>query len=981
MSKRLRHRHGTMAAVSFIIALLLVMPLSFPYSLDAAYAQTAEGRVVVELQGQSSAISHAGRSIKGTDNLNKQLYKFQRERYGTDFHYALSGLSRSSYNIEFSFFEPVYGPGQRVFSVYANGSPTPLTGLSNLDIASKVGLNTAYQVTVQGVPAPGGTLDLRFKASKKEATICNIRLIAAGKTAAEINVLETRHWSAKPLRFVNGEGQDLHEVILGRFGSRFMVNPAPQLLAWRQSPLGTWTDDLSELVMAFRDAQGDIRCLPFTDRYPVFSAIDQNLTLTGVSYTCQDPGLPFRATVTLRAPFYPGDAKLSGAPFFYLDVEVSNPSGSAVPAEFMLVRPHKDANTGADAPVQLTGAFNSGYKFKTNYTYSDESRVLPPPAGTSAGYYTFWEGIAWNDASGITPHYADISDAGWIWNSPPGYPPPYSHQVYTFMPKGYSGVEWSVNLPSAGKARRTFVLAGHTPSAVLNVRGDNSYRFLYNRPAGPNLTSVDAVVDYALGERASILEKSDFFDGILSEQYISSLSQAGRELAAVALQNFICNAWWCYNSGGQEWFSVWEGEPYMYHSSVDVEYTNAWFYLSFWPELLKKLLEEWTVFEKESQQGKYVSHDMGVEHWITGMAYPHDMPVEENADYILLLYSHWKTTGDTAFMRGLYPKAKDYARFIFNCDSDGDGLPDLNVSNTIDQGSEAVQHARNQTYLGVKALGAYRAASEMALAQEAPDADFSSACEARVRLINLTLENKLWLGDHFAVCDDPAVPQAEREAYSLYASNGLLYLLAAGLDPGLTQANLERFRLDLANAAARTQRRYGHVHTSLNNENQWVSQNLWRDALGYWLGVEGWPQGQQERLSRYWDLQRYFAVKKNGGFWDVCAYNPGREERFGSMRGAFLPDHALDQSLGYYSRGAALLALPAAMARLRLDRVSGYLVYDPAHAPGRVPVFSCADWGAEDPEKRIPVLLFDAAGGLAEAVNPQLLPGRLLASP
>ncbi|NPV59892.1 MAG: DUF4965 domain-containing protein [Actinobacteria bacterium] len=228
----------------------------------------------------------------------------------------------------------------------------------------------------------------------------------------------------------------------------------------------------------------------------------------------------------------------------------------------------------------------------------------------------------------------------------------------------------------------------------------------------------------------------------------------------------------------------------MFHSTIDVEYNDSWFYLSFWPDLLKKLLEAWPLFQKSNAQGRYLSHDMGSVASVNGMAYPHDMPVEENADYILLLYSHWKTTGDTAFMRGLFPKAKDYARFIFNCDTDGDGLPDLNVSNTIDQGSVAVQHARNQTYLGVKALGAYRAASEMALAQATPDEGFSSDCEARVRLINLTLENRLWLGDHFAVCDDPSVPQAEREAYSIYPSNGLLYLLAAGLDPGLTRPGL-----------------------------------------------------------------------------------------------------------------------------------------------------------------------------------------------
>jgi uncharacterized protein (DUF608 family) len=298
---------------------------------------------------------------------------------------------------------------------------------------------------------------------------------------------------------------------------------------------------------------------------------------------------------------------------------------------------------------------------------------------------------------------------------------------------------------------------------------------------------VDAVVDYALGpERTTIEAKTRFFDGLLSDGYLSPLPQSGRDLAAITLQNFICNAWWVYDNFGQEWFSVWEGEPYMYHSSVDVEYTNAFFYLSFWPDLLETLLQEWVTFEKELEQGKCVSHDMGVEHWVNGMAYPHDMPVEENADYILLLYTMWKNSGDTAFMQRAFAHVLDYTRFIFACDTDGDGLPDINVDNTIDQGSHAVQHARNQTYLGVKALGAYRAASEMARAQVSPDMDFIAACEERVGLINRTLEEKLWLGDHFAVNSDASVSQREREAYSIYASNGLLYLLSAGLDPALT---------------------------------------------------------------------------------------------------------------------------------------------------------------------------------------------------
>jgi hypothetical protein len=1002
--KRGRHtgRAGsiTLRKAGWRFSPLLVVAIAALLLLASGESACAEdGRTVVELQGRSSAISIADRPVTGTDSATKQAYKYKQERYGNDFHYALSGLTQATYDIEFSMVESYYSaPGQRVYDIKANDMPLP--GLVNLDILTRVPKYQAYQVTITNVPAPGGILDLRFLASKAEATISNIRLTTGGQTVLEINVMETRNWSAFPLRFINGAGQDLHETILARLGSRFMINPVPQLLAWRQSPLGTWTADLSELVLAFKDAGGDIRCLPFTDRYPVFSTVDQQLTMTGVSYECQDPALPFKATVTLKAPFYPQDTKLSTAPFFYVDIRVTNLGGTPVNGQFMLARAHKDDNTGAAAPQPLGGA-SSGYKFNTKYTYGDESYILPNP--NNSGYVSFSEAAAVDNTTNVNLHYADITSTGWMWGSPSGYPLPYRHKVYTFRPRGYSGMDWSFSLAGGASDSRTLVLASHTTDVVLNVRGDFSNRFLYSQASGPNLASVDQVVDYSLGaDRANIEAKSQFFDGVLSDTYVSPLAQDGRDLMAYSLQTFLCNTWWVYNSLNSEWFSVWEGTPCMFHSTVDVEYNDAWFYLSFWPDLLEKTLTEWPLFEKWVGLGRYLSHDMGIVDSVTGMAYPHDMPVEENADYILLMYNHWKSTGDTAFMKSQFGHVRDYASFIFNCDTDGDGLPDINVANTIDQGSPAVQNSKNQTYLGVKAMAAYRAAREMAQAQDSPDSAFISNCDARVRLINLTLEDKLWQGDHFVVCTDGNVPAVDRNAYSLYASNGLLYLLASGLDCGLSASNLERFKQDLVNASITTSRRYGFVHTSVDNENEWVSQNIWRDAAGYWLGIDNWAQGQSARLASYWNLQRYYATKKNGGFWDVCAYSDfyflGTSEAHGlgfidqdaastylsqaeleagGMRGAYSLDSAYQQSLGYYPRGATVFCLINAMGRLRLDQPSGYLIYDGAHPSGRVPVLACANWGAANPAQRIPVLVFDASGGLQQVINGSLLPGNL----
>lgn len=971
----------TPALVSLLVLAVLVASFFLVRFLVMRSPQTDSGAetgpllssygATIELQGNSWPVD-LGSPAAGVLEAGYDEYEFVKVREGEEFHYLIDGLEHEVYDLELSFREYLHdAPGQRVFGVSAGG--IPLEGLSDLDIFSKAGHDVACRLHCAAVKAPGGRLDLCFKADRGLAMVSHIRLLRDGAAEMEIDVGESRRWTYLPLRFCPDEKKEVHEVILGRLGSRFMINPLPQLLAWRQSPLGTWTDDFSELILAFRDEEGDIRCLPFSDRYPLFETIRQELSVTGVAYRCSDPSLPFEVELSFEAPFYPGDVKLSSAPFFYLDIEISSTDGGPVRGEMLLARPHKDDNTGEDAPRGLGGE-HQGYVYSSRYTYGDESHVIDD---CNSGYWEFEEALAVDETDGITWHYSDIRSNSWIWDSPEGYPPPYPHKVYTFVPRGYSGFERKFE-PEAGRLDNlTIVLACHGGGGVLEVLGDDDYRFQYGNPSGPGLASVEDVVDYALGsERAAIEERTACFDGIFSEPYLSTLSDEGRDLTAVALQSFLANTWWCYSGSdpSREWFSVWEGDTYMYHSSVDVEYTNAWFYLYFWPDLLKRLLLEWPLFEKEGPQGRYLSHDMGIEHRVNGMAYPHDMTVEENADYILLLHAYWKHTGDTGLMRELCGKARDYTRCLLECDTDGDGLPDTGTSNTIDQGSPAVQNSRNQTYLGVKVLAACRAAREMEEAQERPEPQFIAECDERVKLINRSLEGSLWLGDHFCICDDPSVPDADREAYSIYAPSGLLYLLSSGIDVGLTPSNLERLRGDMSASAAATSRRYGCVHTSANNENQWVSQNLWRDAIGYWLEVEGWPEGQHGRTAAYWDLERYFATFKSGSFWDVCAYNPGREERHGIFRGAFLPDHALDQSLGYYSRGVAVLALVGSSARLRLDRVEDRLLFHPAHFPCRVPVLQCADWGAEDPCERVPVLVFDGSGMLEETVNGGLLP-------
>ncbi len=1032
---------STFAAVAVLAAVLLLA--------TGALAQGA-GQPVVELRYEGSPTPgdvtyqslFPNQRISGTDSSTRQAYKFQRQREGKDFSYAIGNLSPNTYySLELSFVEHDWSAaGKRVFNVYIDTWKC----LSNLDVYKQVGKNTVYQRVYPSMNSGAdGVIKVRFRSNeaggKDYATISTVRVYRGSTSAVEIDASKSRLNMDEPTRFTNAEGQDSYETALGRLGSRFSLNLLPQKLGARFSSLGDGTGDLSDLVLGLTTNGADMRCLPFTDRYPVWDQMDFKQTMTSQTYTCSTtevPGLSgLKMTVTFRSPFYPGTGtgtameKLSGAPFFYVDVTVENTAADPKSASFVFARPHSGYTSGA--PAEFTDADASGYSFATKYNYYDESYNLTKakPANEAlavplaeAADVSFHGTVSSGDYSTFS------SDSLWgAYQSPSGYPRTYSDYkkpIYSFYPRGYSGAVWEItNLPPgpANAVTKHFVMAGYVPGSVLTI-ANSSYSGAFKYKYTKDFTGVDKVVDYAVTNRMSgdaAETRSEFFDRTISDDsYLmlpKSYSASAKNLIAYSFQSFLMNTWWAV-SNGHEWFSVWEGSSCRFHSTVDVEYNQAWFYFYYWPDLLKKIMDEWVLYPNTCQQGTYLSHDMGYGDEATGQSFPTNMAVEENADYVLLLYKYWKCTGDTAYVRSRFGTVKELMDFIANCDGNNNGIPDQYMTNTLDQASLAIQNGKDQTYLGYKCLAAYQATREMAMAQAVPDGNFAEKCRAEVESINQTLEYDSWLSDHYAVCVDDDVLAADREAYNIYASNGLVYLLGGTRAAGVTSTNTERLKQDLVNSTAKTLKTYGCTHSSYDAYNEWVSQNVWRDQAACMLGVNLDGKNPMAMSSRYWRLQQYFAKSLWGTYWDVVIY-PGGATGGASVKdattsrgdggGSLVPPYAskpgradggkygsggrrtttpksggassYGQSLGYYPRGAASLGLLESAAGLTIDGPDDSMYYRQTAYPMRVPVFERAAWGNADEATRVPTLTFAGPAGAPVVTNRNLLPTTLAA--
>lgn len=718
---------------------------------------------------------------------------------------------------------------------------------------------------------------------------------------------------------------NLMSTVLGRLGSRYSLTLDP----WRRrvdyGALGLHCQKPAHLVLALDDGQGTAVGLPFAPDLQAFDTVEQHLSMTGVTFVCRSLRLGILARIRITAPFYPRDEETSLVPAYLIDVELerferlrwSGVDPKATRRATLRLGLSPEGATATDEqdavclryPVQVVTRFRSA-EGGVSATRGARLRIQPVDGQAEDRLLALQGGLR------VEQHELRLD----------------------------------VDLSTGGPVRVRAALAGFCGDALFE-RFTEPMRLRYTEfwptPA--------AVAAFVRANHARLAERSHDFDALFTA---SDLPLAVQDTLALAFQSYLICTLWCVPATAsarlpRQWFSVWEGSCW-YNSTVDVTFNEAPFYFAFWPELLELILAEWAEHANdpateqrrcadvaaqsqhepvpvEDFAGAVLEHDMGAGWTANGQSYHHAMPVEENANFLLLLYAHARWWGRDELFGRYHDLCRRLVEYLLWADSTGNGFPDRGTANTIDDASPAVQYGRDNVYLGVKRLAALHAAQR--LFETLGDAEYARRCARAVRAAVDTF-NAGWLGDHWGVCLDKStaglldawsaqpLPYEELpgwDAYSLYTANGLLPLLMVGdLPEGLSR---QRLRQDLGNAERACRTAYGSGHSSADRENVWISMNMWRDAIAGYLGLD-----RLENAERYWALQTF-------------ANGAGAEKANG------FSETALRNNLVLYPRGTAGFAWLFGVSGLVINRAAGVVRIKPTRA-GLIPLLPLADWSA-----------------------------------
>ncbi len=672
--------------------------------------------------------------------------------------------------------------------------------------------------------------------------------------------------------------------IIATFGSRLGIGICPAEKTAYLQRSGSFPGLAMQLNIGVH-IEGRVITFPFCEGGEDFEFYDQEMTPTGYSITGIDPSTGITLKMHITGLFRPKDVRFSTTPALIIRAEVSR-----LPSRFRWRKMNTEAIKGEMFFLPDNRLFDVDYE--QNHLNLSYSFPYERP-----------------DNTGLNPYVYSCESNDRI-------------EVISGDIKTDEGVFKPFDLNLGEKAEPLTLAWCVYDTPLLMVKGEISdYKYK------DYFASLFEVGKFCRDNLNEILDNAQKVDRIILN---NNLSTSVNHLICQTLHSWLANTWYTTLQNGDDWFSCWEGGGY-FHSSLDVEFSQAPFYLSVWPELLQMILNEFSDFIRDGSvsignAGKdtlTVSHDMGEYCNCDGQKLWIDQELEENSNYIILQYTLWKRTGDKWFLNNI-DTVKGLLDFIVATDFDGDGISDQPFHSTLDDACLPLRSGEKLTYIAVKCLVACKVGAEMLQKVGIYELDKYDNFALNA---TKTIEENGWMGTHYV--SSLADIQGAKLPH-IHTLGGLAILNMVGFKAPL---DTDRLRCDLLTSAEKTLGRYGcrhseyidkeilrnSVHGDLLNAPKvgWISLCLTRDIAGLYLGVD-----TLDYCSRYWDWQTTVNSRE---------YTLFIETFYGN-------------NLIYYPRGVAVFGLLEGSAGLILNRADNIKKTNPVRTGLKLPLLSQADW-------------------------------------
>ncbi|MCW5548443.1 MAG: hypothetical protein KIT44_05720 [Opitutaceae bacterium] len=460
-----------------------------------------------------------------------------------------------------------------------------------------------------------------------------------------------------------------------------------------------------------------------------------------------DDAVPLRATMQVFNPLIPGDSARSGLPVALIRIGLHNPSRAPVQAAVAAALPNfigvdgweleTDEFRGKHNPAGAKGNVNTHRRangLEGILLRSDGAAADHPAQGTLAlattakhgvTHRTAWADFGWSDA--LLEFWDDFTADGKI----------EERSARTDTPTASLAV--NVEIPPGGRRTVDFILAWHFPNreAWGAPAGEKSAivgNHYTTRFADAWAAAAHAVRHWPALERDTLTFVRSVTD--------SDLPSEIREAALFNLSTLRSQT--CFRTADGRFFG-WEG-CFDRKGSCHGSCTHVWNYehatAHLFPDLARSM--------RETEFSDHAMFEDGL------MGFRVGLPLKPGASHrlaaadgqmgcLLKLHREWRLSGDTIWLRALWPHARRALEFAWlpgSWDADQDGVMEGCQHNTMD-----VEYFGPNPQMASWYLGALRAAAAMARAVGEPD--FAAKCDDLFARGRAWVDANLFNGDYY----------------------------------------------------------------------------------------------------------------------------------------------------------------------------------------------------------------------------------------